>query len=81
MKHATFEILNSTFSKPRISSYRTVGDNAEIVLAKYHTNIMLSEAMNPTLHYLKICLRNRIDHILKQYCSTNWGSNNDQSKN
>lgn len=72
MEHITVDILNSIFSKARITPYLKDGDSAEDVLANYHTNIILSEAMVPTLHYFEICLRNRIDQILKHYYSPNW---------
>lgn len=45
------------------------GEEANNVLDRYHNNMALSEAMFPTLHYLEICLRNRIDNILKEYFS------------
>lgn len=72
MDHVTFDILNSTFSKARISPYLKKGDSAEQVLAKYHANIVLSEAMIPTLHYFEICLRNHIDQVIKKYYGQNW---------
>ncbi len=72
METVTFEILNSTFSEARISPYLKNGDTPKQVLAKYNANIMLSEAMIPTLHYLEICLRNRIDQVLRKYYSPNW---------
>jgi hypothetical protein len=72
VERITFELLNLIFSKARISPYQAKGDSAAQVLAKYHRNILLSEAMLPTLHYLEICLRNRIDQVLKEYYSSNW---------
>lgn len=72
METITFEILNSTFSEARISPYLKNGDNPSQVLAKYNANIMLSEAMIPTLHYLEICLRNRIDQTLKKHYNADW---------
>jgi hypothetical protein len=68
----TFEHLNAIFSKARISPYFQEGDDAHGALAKYNANITLSEAMIPTLHYFEICLRNRIDQIIKKYYTENW---------
>ena len=64
------------FSKSRIDPYLTPKDDAEILLSKYHSNIMLSEAMIPTLNYFEICLRNRIDNVIQKYFGTNWLINN-----
>jgi hypothetical protein len=72
VKTVTCEILNSIFSKARLSPYLKNGDSPNQVLEKYNANIILSEAMIPTLHYLEICLRNRIDQVLKKYYTTNW---------
>jgi hypothetical protein len=72
MENVTFEILNSIFSKARLSPYLKEGDSANQVLTKYHANILLSEAMLPTLHYLEVCLRYRIDQVLSYYYSSNW---------
>jgi hypothetical protein len=72
MERITFEILNSIFSKARISPYLRDYTNAENVLARYHINIELSEAMMPTLHYFEVCLRNRIDQVIKKYYTSDW---------
>ena len=72
MDHVTFDILNSTFSKARISPYFVNNASAEHVLAKYNANIVLSEAMIPTLHYFEICLRNRIDQVIKKCFTSDW---------
>lgn len=68
----TFTLLNSLFSKPRINSYLAENDTAERVLEKYHLNLTLSEAMMPSLHYLEILLRNRLDAIIGYYYGENW---------
>jgi hypothetical protein len=68
----TFQILYSIFSEARLSPYLKNGDNPAQVLSQYHANTMLSEAMIPTLHYLEVCLRNRLDQVLKQYYGPNW---------
>jgi hypothetical protein len=67
-----FEILNKNFSKARILPYINDGDVAEKVLAKYHANILLSEAMIPSLHYFEVCLRNRVDQVIQENYSKNW---------
>jgi len=72
MDNINFEVLSSIFSKARISPYASANSTANQILAKYHINIMLSEAMIPTLHYLEICLRNRINQVLQKYHSANW---------
>lgn len=72
MENINLEVLKSIFSKARIMPYAENGDATDTILAKYHSNIILSEAMIPTLHYLEICLRNRIDQILKKYHKANW---------
>lgn len=72
MKNFTFETLNYIFSKTRLSPYLKDGDNVKDVLEKYHSNIILSEAMIPSLHYLEICLRNRIDQLFKKTYASDW---------
>ncbi len=72
MDQVAFSILNSTFSKARISPYLEKDDSAIQVLEKYHANISLSEAMHPTLHYFEVCLRNRIDQVIKKHYGADW---------
>lgn len=68
----TLESLIEIFSKPRITPYLSVGDRPETVLDKYNRNIILSEAMHPTLHYLEICLRNGIDKAIRKHYREDW---------
>jgi hypothetical protein len=63
---------SSIFSNARIAPYLENSGNAKHVLNRYHANIVLSEAMIPTLHYLEICLRNRIDQVISGYYTPNW---------
>ena len=72
MDNITFNNINHLFSTSRISPYFQTGDSPREVLNKYHLNIMLSEAMVPTLHYLEVCLRNRIDHLFCKLYGLNW---------
>lgn len=72
MKRVTFESLDDIFSQSRVLPYLKKDDNAEGVIARYHANIALSEAMIPTLHYFEICLRNRIDQVIKKYYGQSW---------
>ena len=72
LNNIDIEYLIELFSKSRIDPYLNPGDKAETLLAKYHSNIILSEAMTPTLNYLEICLRNRIDNVIQKYFGTNW---------
>lgn len=72
MEILTIEYLESLFSKPRIDAYLDKNDTPEMVLAKYHRNIMLSEAMVPMLHYFEILLRNRVDKVIRKYYGENW---------
>lgn len=72
MKHLTFDTLYSIFSKARMQPYLRNNDDPKQALKRYHDNIRLSEAMIPTLHYFEICLRNRMDYILKKYFSSSW---------
>lgn len=75
MDQITFDILNSIFSKARIAPYLKDGDHAKHVLNKYHANIALSEAMIPTLHYLEVCFRNRVDQVISKHYTSNWLTN------
>jgi hypothetical protein len=62
--------LEEVFSKKRLSSY---SQNKEFsVLEKYHANILLGNALVPSLHYLEIILRNRLDQSLKLLYHANW---------
>lgn len=72
MKNITLKILKSTFSETRLSPYLKNCEDPSNVLEKYHANVILSESMIPTLHYLEICLRNRIDEVFKVYYTSNW---------
>jgi hypothetical protein len=72
VKIITFETLNSVFSTKRLSTYLVETNSSDQVLTKYNSNIMLSEAMIPTLHYLEICLRNRINQVLRRHYSSSW---------
>jgi hypothetical protein len=72
MNQIDFNTLNSIFSKSRLYPFFEEGDTAERVLEKYHVNIVLSEAMIPSLHYFEICFRNNMDRVIKKYYSENW---------
>jgi hypothetical protein len=67
-----FEVLNKNFSKARILPYVKEDGVVEEILSKYHANILLSEAMIPTLHYFEVCLRNRIDQFIQENYYKNW---------
>ncbi len=75
MQHITFDRLYATFSKARILRYFSDGDSPDKVLARYHANIVLSEAMIPALHYFEISFRNRIDQVFKKYYASEWLTN------
>ena len=72
MNNIKLEFIEELFSKSRMMPYYRSGDTAQILLNKYHINILLSEAMIPTLSYLEICLRNRIDKVIQKYYGANW---------
>jgi hypothetical protein len=72
MKQINFEDLNRIFSSARISSYRSKNDDLESVIAKYNENIIICEAILPTLNYFEVCLRNNIDRVIKLNYSDNW---------
>jgi hypothetical protein len=68
----TLQVLNAIFSEARLLPYVENSENPEQILYRYNLNIKISESMIPTLHYLEICLRNRIDEIFKNYYSPTW---------
>lgn len=72
----TLNLLNHLFSPSRMAPYLKGSDTAEAVLKKYHFNITLSEAMIPALHYLEICLRNRMDQLFCGIYGAAWLINN-----
>lgn len=72
MAHLTIEHLISLFSKPRIYAYLEENDTPQMVLGKYHMNIILSEAMIPILHYFEILLRNQVDKVIRRYYGEDW---------
>lgn len=72
MENIDISHLNRIFSQARLSPYQAEGDSAKKVLENYHKNIVLSEAMVPTLHYLEICFRNRINHVISQHYGAQW---------
>lgn len=67
MRNITFNHLKYLFSESRILPYFQEKDTPAEVLRKYHSNIIVSEAMIPTLHYLEICLRNRLARNLDDF--------------
>lgn len=67
-----FERLIVIFSEARISRYLNADDSMESVIEQYHANVQLSEAMIPTLHYFEICMRNKIDQMIKHHYSIDW---------
>lgn len=72
MDSITLDILKYLFSHSRISPYLKDSNTAEEALNKYHVNIKLSEAMIPALHYLEVCLRNRLDQLFCVLYGEDW---------
>ena len=72
MQNLDIELLNHLFSKARLSSYLSDGDDARQIIVKYNANISLSEAMIPALHYFEILFRNRLDQAIQKYYGSNW---------
>jgi hypothetical protein len=64
--------ISAMLSHPRIATYACDSDEIESIIERYNANIVLSEAMLPTLHYFEICLRNRIDAVIREYYHDNW---------
>lgn len=72
MENVTFALLYSIFSKARLETYCTPTDTPQQVLQKYQDNILISQSMLPALHYLEICLRNRLDEAFKIFLRKDW---------
>ena len=72
MNNITLNHLNYLFSLTRILTYAQGSGTPFDTLHKYHLNIILSEAMLPSLHYLEVCLRNRIDQLFCKIYGKNW---------
>jgi hypothetical protein len=64
--------LESLFSEARFTPYRRNNESFENTFQRYQWNIRLGEAMLPSLHYLEVCLRNRVDLLIRQHFGQNW---------
>lgn len=73
MPNLDIKTLKEIFSEARIRPYIiNNADSTKKILERYNANILLSEATIPTLHYFEICLRNRIDKVIKEYFNQDW---------
>jgi hypothetical protein len=72
MKHINPSLLIDVFSRSRILPYLDSCENLQMAIEKYQANIILSEAMIPTLNYLEICLRNRVNQAIQKYYCQDW---------
>lgn len=59
-------------SKARLRPYEKDHCDPEIFLQKYQANVLISEAFFPTLHYLEVLLRNRLDQVLTRIFGNQW---------
>jgi hypothetical protein len=64
--------LLEVFPETRIASYRKADEVFEQIFARYQWNIRLAEAMLPALHYLEICLRNRLNGLIESHYGCDW---------
>lgn len=67
--------FEAIISKHRADSYRLAGDTETEVFNRYIYNVRLSEAFYPTLHFLEIALRNRINDIFIEDFGVDWLTN------
>lgn len=63
--------IEKALTASRLSAYKNNGENYEETLARYLYNIELCRALYSSLHFFEICLRNKIDEILSQFCNRN----------
>jgi hypothetical protein len=68
----TLKNLNECFSESRLLPYTHPNSTPNEIAKRYNDNIKICEAMIPILHYLEVCLRNRIDAALKNHYAENW---------
>ena len=64
--------LLNVFSEVRMTPYYKTGEKFEQAFARYQWNIQLAEAMLPSLHYLEVALRNRLNTLIGTHYGQNW---------
>jgi len=64
--------LLDILSGARIGSYALPNEPFGKSFQRYQWNVRLSEAMLPSLHYLEVGLRNRIDTLIRKYYGQDW---------
>ncbi|WP_455233658.1 Abi family protein [Geopseudomonas aromaticivorans] len=66
------QVLEGTFSKPRLARYAANPRGADAAIAYAH-NMLLAEAIMPCLHVLEVALRNAVHNALrKKYSRPDW---------
>lgn len=67
-----YTIFKETISIKRIDKYRIYNDTEKVDFGKYLFNLKLSETFYIPLHFLELCLRNKIDSILSKEFGNDW---------
>lgn len=71
-RNMTQHLLLGLIPEARLKSYSQEGDKFEQAFARYQWNVQLAEAMLPSLNYLEVGLRNRLNVVLVRYYGANW---------
>lgn len=67
-----YTIFKETISTKRIEKYKINNNAKNIDFDKYLFNLRLSEAFYIPLHFLELCLRNKIDSVLSKEFGDSW---------
>ncbi len=68
----TQHLLLDVFPEVRMAPYHKAGEGFEQAFARYQWNICLAEAMLPSLHYLEVSLRNKLNVLIGLYYGHDW---------
>ena len=64
--------LQQYFSPSRLAPYLLPGESMDVAFARYQWNLLLAEAMLPTLNYVEIGLRNALNRSISDLYGTDW---------
>lgn len=74
----TYAALERVLSPERLARYRVRLDDTDVdVIARYLWNVDLCDALLPSLHFLEVCLRNRLNVAIAGIHGADWYTNDE----
>jgi abortive infection bacteriophage resistance protein len=67
--------ISEVISSARLAPYHLAGESFEQAYKRYMWNVRLSEAMLPSISYLEIIFRNKLDKLIQQHFGKDWLTN------